>query len=209
MTLKVVPINTLTASRRKILHAAYKCAAKKGFNNLNVDEIVLKSGVSRKILYSYFNGLENLILELAVSGIYWPTTEELLSNAPTEFPDQPPEEQVGAFFVALRRTLETRPDTLRLLAWEMIERTQLSELLEDIRIKTALEFFEHLTPEVPDDGDLAAAVALLGGGISYLAIRSLNTKTFGGVSLQDEIGWERLEKATTLMLKGLLFPEQT
>ena len=96
MTLKVVPINTLTATRRKILHAAYKCAAKRGFNNLDVDEIVLKAGVSRKILYRYFNGLENLMSELAVSGMYWPTTEELLSNAPVEFPEIEPEKQETA-----------------------------------------------------------------------------------------------------------------
>ncbi|WP_432738491.1 TetR/AcrR family transcriptional regulator [Maridesulfovibrio sp. FT414] len=206
MTLKVVPINTITATRRKILHAAYKCAAKNGFNRLDVEEVVQRAGVSRKILYSYFNGLENLMIELGCSGIYWPTTEELLANAPAQFPDLPPEEQVGAFFSALRRTLETRPDTLKLLAWEMLERTPLSEVLEDIRIRTALEFFEHLTPDVPDDADLAAAVALLGGGISYLAIRALTTRHFGGVSLQEEIGWERMEKTMNQMLKGLLFP---
>ncbi|HAS89289.1 MAG TPA: TetR/AcrR family transcriptional regulator [Desulfovibrio sp.] len=206
MTLKVVPINTLTATRRKILHAAYKCAAKTGFNNLDVDEITLRAGVSRKTLYSYFNGLENLMSELAVSGIYWPTTEELLANAPSEFPEIEPEKQVAAFFTSLRRTLETRPDTLRLLAWEMLERTTLSELLEDVRVRTALEFFEHMTPDVPDDVDLAAAVAILGGAISYLSIRSLNTKHFGGVSLQDEVGWDRMEAAMQDMLRGLLCP---
>ncbi|WP_027720549.1 TetR/AcrR family transcriptional regulator [Maridesulfovibrio zosterae] len=205
MTLKVVPINTLTATRRKILHAAYKCAAKYGFNKLNIDEIALKAGVSRKILYSYFNGLENMMAELGGSGIYWPTTEELLANAPSEFPDIEPEKQVGAFFIALRRTLETRPDTLRLLTWEMLERGPVSDELEDVRVRTALEFFEHMNQDVPDDVDLAAAVALLGGGISYLAIRSLNTKTFGGVSLQDEVGWNRMEKAMHQMLRGLLY----
>lgn len=209
MTLKVVPINTLTATRRKILHAAYKCTAKCGFNNLDVDEVVLKAGVSRKILYNYFNGLENMMSELGGSGIYWPTTEELLANAPSEFPDIEPEKQVGAFFVALRRTLDTRPDTLRMLAWEMLERTPVSEELEDVRVRTALEFFEHMNPDVPDHVDLAAAVALLGGGISYLAIRSLNTKTFGGVSLQDEIGWDRMEQAMYQMLKGMLYPERS
>ncbi len=209
MSLKVVPINTLTATRRKILHAAYKCAAQNGFNRLDVDEIEQRSGVSRKILYSYFNGLENMMIELGSSGIYWPTTEELLANAPSQFPDLTPEKQIGAFFTALRRTLETRPDTLRLLAWEMIERTALSEALEDIRVRTALEFFEHMTPEVPDNVDLPAAVALLGGGISYLLIRSLTTKHFGGVSLHEEIGWERMENTMNQMLKGLLFPCDT
>ncbi|CCO22877.1 TetR/AcrR family transcriptional regulator [Maridesulfovibrio hydrothermalis] len=208
MTLKVVPINTLTATRRKILHAAYKCVSKTGFEKLDVDNIALKAGVSRKVLYSYFNGLENLMAELGGSGIYWPSTEELLANAPPEFPDIKPEKQVGSFFIALRRTLETRPDTLRILAWEMLERSPVSEELEDIRVRTALEFFEHLNPDVPDDVDLAAAVAILGGAISYLAIRSLNTKTFGGVSLQDEIGWERMEHAMNQMLKGLLFPDK-
>ncbi|WP_320171405.1 TetR/AcrR family transcriptional regulator [Maridesulfovibrio sp.] len=206
MTLKVVPINTITATRRKILLAAYRCAAEKGFTKLDVDEIVQRAGVSRKILYSYFNGLENLLTELGASGIYWPTTEELLSNAPSRYPDLPPEEQIGAFFTALRRTLETRPDTLKLLAWEMVERTPLSEILEDIRVRTALEFYEHLKQDVPDDVDLPAAVALLGGGISYLAVRSLTSKSYGGVSLQEEIGWERMEQAMHKMLRGLLFP---
>ena len=88
----------------------------------------------------------------------------------------------------------------------MLERTQLSDLLEDVRVRTALEFFEHMTPDVPDDVDLAAAVAILGGAISYLSIRSLNTKHYGGVSLQDEVGWDRMEKAMGDMLRGLLCP---
>lgn len=96
-----------------------------------------------------------------------------------------------------------------MLAWEMLERSPVSEELEDVRVRTALEFFEHMNQDVPDHVDLAAAVALLGGGISYLAIRSLNTKTFGGVSLQDEIGWDRMEQAMYQMLKGLLYPDRT
>ncbi|SDK42213.1 transcriptional regulator, TetR family [Maridesulfovibrio ferrireducens] len=206
MPFKLVPINTLTATRKKILHATYKCLAQTGFNNLTADEIALRSGISRKVIFHYYKGIENILSDLAESSFYWPSTEELLANTPDEFPDICPEKQVGAFFLSLRKELEERPETLRILAWEMLERSALSEELEDVRVRTALEFFEHLGPDVPDEVDLAAAVALLGGGISYLAIRSLNTKTYGGVSLQDEIGWERLEHAMHCMLKGLLFP---
>ncbi len=205
MTLKIVPINSQSDTRNKILHAAYKCLAQIGFNRLTPDEIALRSGVSRKVIFHYYKGLENLLSDLGESGFYWPTTDELLANTPDEFPDMDPEKQVGAFFLSLRKELEERPETLRIMAWEMLERSALSEELEDVRVRTALEFFEHLGDDVPDDVDLAAAVALMGGGITYLAIRSLNTKTYGGVSLQDEVGWERLEHAMHRMLKGLLF----
>ncbi|WP_291330129.1 TetR/AcrR family transcriptional regulator [Desulfovibrio sp. UCD-KL4C] len=207
MGLKLVPINTLTDTRKKILHAAYKCLAQTGFTRLTVDEIALRAGISRKIIFHNYKGLKNLLSDLGESSFYWPSTEELLANAPEDFPNICPEKQVGAYFLSLRKELEERPETLRIMAWEMLERSDLSEELEDVRVRTALEFFENLGPDVPDEVDLAAAIALVGGGISYLAIRSLNTKTYGGVSLQDEIGWERLEHAMHCMLKGLLFPQ--
>lgn len=206
MSLKVVSIDSISSTRRQLLKAAYKTLARKGFVHLSPDDVALEAGVSRKVLFRHFRGMDNLITELGESGIYWPLAPELLSLAPEGFPDLPPEKQVGAFFTSMRKALDIRPETLRILGWEMLERSALSEELEYIRVRTALEFFEHLGPEVPDEVDLAAAVALLGGGVNYLAIRSLNTKTFGGIELQTDRGWARLEKTMHKMLSGLLSP---
>jgi AcrR family transcriptional regulator len=206
MSLKVVSINSLSSTRDNILKAAYKTLACKGFINFSPDDVADEAGVTRKALFRQFHGMRNLIKELGDSGIYWPLTSELISLAPKKFPEIAPEDQIGAFFSSMRKALFIRPETLRILGWEIMERSALSEELENIRERTALEFFEHLKPDVPDDIDLGAAVALIGSGFNYLAIRSLNTRTFGGIELQTDEGWERIERTMKVMLRGLLFP---
>lgn len=208
MSLKIVSINSVGSTRRQILKAAYKTLACKGFVNLSPEDIASEAGISRKVLFHHFQGIDSIISELGESGIYWPLTPEIISLTPEGFPNLPPEQQIGAFFTSMRKALKVRPETLRILGWEMLERSNLSEELENIRERTALEFFEHLKPNVPDKADLIAAVALIGGGVNYLAIRSLNTNTFGGIELQSDSGWKRIEETIHKMLHGLLFPDK-
>lgn len=208
MSLKVISIDSIKDTRQELLKASYKVLACKGFINFSPDDVADEAGVTRKVLFHRFKGMIHLVSALGNSGIYWPLTPELLSYAPKDFPDIPPEEQVAAFFSSMRKALYTRPETLRILGWEMLERSALSEELEKIRERTALEFFENLRPDVPSDVDLSAAVALIGSGVNYLAIRSLNTRSFGGIELQDEESWSRIEETTKAMLKGVLFPDK-
>ena len=97
-----------------------------------------------------------------------------------------------------------RPQTLEILAWEAIERNELTRELEDIRAKTALEFFELMEEDPPEEVDLTALVIFMAGAVNFLAVRSRIHRTLGGVDLHSVHGWKRIEETMDKLLEGIL-----
>ena len=206
---KVIPINTHEQVRAKLIAAAGSLLARAGFSRCNEDQVAHEAGLKRINIFRYFGGLPGLVSAFGESGQFWPTTHELLQETTENFPKLTPEEQMSAFFKSLLVCLRRRPQTLDILAWEALERNELSRRLEDVRVRTALEYFENLHGEIPEDIDLSAIVALLAGAVFFLSVQSRNMRTFGGIDLQSEAGWKRIEQAIELLMRGSLSKEGT
>ena len=115
---------------------------------------------------------------------------------------------MATFFKRYLQAILRRPDTLEILAWEAIERNELTRCLEDVRAKTALEFFELMKPDPPDDIDLTALVIIMAGAVNFLAVRSRIHRTLGGVDLQTPEGWMRIEDTIDKMMASALSGKQ-
>ncbi|RPI74989.1 MAG: hypothetical protein EHM45_16255 [Desulfobacteraceae bacterium] len=101
------------------------------------------------------------------------------------------------------KALKKRPLTQAIMAWEMVERNELTAELEIIRENNTLQLFNLLATEGMERQDIQALSALIGAGISYLVIRSDKIKSYGGIDLQSNQGWERLEAAIDAIIKGI------
>lgn len=203
---KVISINHKKLVKNKLVSAVGPVLAKAGFNRLDENLVAQAAGVKRINIFRYFGGLPGLISAFGQSKLFWPSVEELMQVTPANFKNLPLDQQMASFFKSMLITLRRRPMTLDILAWEDLERNELSKRLEDIRVRTALEYFENLNGEISDEIDLSAIVALLAGAVFFLAIQSRNNKTFGGIDLESEAGWQRIEKAIDILLHGSLNP---
>ena len=201
---KVIPIDTRDRIKNRLILVVGPLLARVGFQRINEDLVARESGLKRINIFRLFGGLPGLVSAFGDSGRFWPSTRELLQETDEGFTDVPPEQQMAAFFKSLLICLRRRPQTLDILAWEILERNELSKLLEDIRVRTSLEYFENLHGEIPEEIDLSAVVALLAGAVFFLSVQSRNTKTFGGIDLQSEAGWRRIEQAIELLMRGSL-----
>ena len=86
----------------------------------------------------------------------------------------------------------------------MIEPNGLTEELERIREEGIMEFFKMFFTKEEINFDLQAVIMLLGAGISYLVIRSNHIDVFGGLELNSDEGWKRMEKAFENITHGIL-----
>ncbi len=200
----VIPIDHKKLVQSKLISAVGPVVARVGFARLDEARIAQEAGVKTSNITRFFGGLPGLMSAFGESGLFWPTVEELMQETPREFPMLSPDQQVAAFFKSMLSCLRRRPVSLDILAWAALERNDLSRRLEDVQVRTALEYFEHLHGEISDDIDLSAIVALLAGAVHFLAIRSRNTRTFGGIDLESEAGWRRIEKAIEILMNGSL-----
>ena len=202
-----MPLNNDEPGRRdrtkaKLIHAVGKVLAREGFKGLGVNKVARAAGVDKVLMYRYFGSLGELIGAYSRTVDFWPSVEELIGPDPGRVKKLPPDQQVAEFFKSFMAALRKRPLTQDILAWELLERNELTRQLEEVRIRTILEYFEYLD-EIPDDENLTAIVVLMGGAISHLIIRSRVNRSFGGIDLESEKGWESIDRAIDLLLKGV------
>lgn len=201
---KIIPIGKPRTVRQRLLEALGDLLAKEGFDGLTLDAVAKAAGLERTVVLRHFQDLDDMVTAFGQSATFWPTVAELREDVGDRFAFMPPKAQLAHFFKATIRGLLARPRTLDILAWELMCRNRFTRLLEYPRVRAALEFFESVTGDVPESLDLTAVVAVLGGAVMFLSVRSRQSGVFGGLNLYDDADRERVDRVLDLMLAGIL-----
>ncbi|PCF93913.1 TetR/AcrR family transcriptional regulator [Vreelandella nigrificans] len=67
-------------SEQRLIRALGDIVAKQGFKGLGVDAVARTAGVDKVLIYSYFDGLPNLLKAYGESGDFWPVITEVLDG---------------------------------------------------------------------------------------------------------------------------------
>jgi len=201
---KVIPIRNKEMTQERLIKAVGKVMAEVGFQRLGVNLVAREAGVDKKLIYRYFHGLQGLVAAYGETVEFWPTAEELMRDDLERIREMVPHQLMALFFKRYLHAILRRPQTLEILAWEAIERNELTRGLEEVRAKTALEFFELMREDPPEHVDLTALVIVMAGAVNFLAVRSRIHRSLGGVDLQSDAGWGRIEGTIDLILERTL-----
>jgi len=191
------------ATRARLIGAVGTLLARDGFKGLGVNAVAREAGVDKVLIYRYFGGLPELIVAFGRDGNFWPSIKELAGGDVEVYSRLPVTEQLSQLSRNFMNAIRTRPITQEILAWEMVERNELTAELETIRENTMMNFFDMFFPATDTGPDIAAMGAIIGAGISYLVSRSRQISIYNGVNLDTETGWRRLEQAMDTMIRGL------
>jgi AcrR family transcriptional regulator len=189
-------------TRARLIEAVGTLLAREGFTGLGVNAVAREAGVDKVLIYRYFGGLPELIIAFGREGNFWPTIKELAGGDVVAFGQLPLAEQLSRLGKNFMAAIRTRPLTQEILAWEMIERNELTVELEAIRENTMMNFFEMFFHSANKGPDIAAMGAIIGAGISYLVSRGRKIRFYNGIDLDSEAGWQRLEGAIDTMIRG-------
>lgn len=202
---KVIPIGRPQSTRERFIEAVGATLAAHGFSGLTPDNVALRAGLRKEFIRRIFGTFAGLVTAYGRSHLFWPSALELMADRQDQLRALPPERQMAWFFKEYYRALRRRPETVRILAWELHEGPhRYTPLLEYPRVRCALEFFELLREDTPDDVDLSAIVVVLAGAVHHLLVMSLTRRHFGGVDLNSEQGRSRIEQAIDLLLHQAL-----
>jgi AcrR family transcriptional regulator len=185
-------------TKDRIIDAVGRLLADGGVRKLGVNAVARQAGVDKVLIYRYFGGMPELLRAFGMSGDFWPTLEELTGGDMEGLRKKPIPEAAATVLRNFARALRSRPLTGEILAWETVERNELTEVLETVREESAVRLLDELSPVAKESGaDLAAITGLLGAAIMYLVVRSRHVKVFNAVDIGSEEGWRRLEAAIT------------
>jgi AcrR family transcriptional regulator len=190
------------ATRRRIISAVGELLAAKGFRAVGVNAIARRARADKALIYRYFGGLQGLLAAYAEEGDFWWKVEDLIGA------HLPPPQQdtlsgwIGLIFRRHVEALRARPATIEIMAWETIERNELTAALSEVRETRSLTVMKVLLDRFPiSEGiDIAAIGALFGAATNYLLIRARATRIFQSVDLGKPSEWERLFGAIERMV---------
>jgi AcrR family transcriptional regulator len=188
------------ATEERILAAVGQVLAREGFGALGINAIAREAGVDKVLIYRYFGGLPELLRQWGASGRFWPTMDELLGNDRQAVLALPLAERYALFFDRFIDALRARPLTLEILAAEIVERNELTAILE-----TEREQWGSQAEALFGGDDLARAPQLRGitlllvAGVMYLLVRARKIRIFGAIDLHTDAGWSTLKAAVAGM----------
>jgi len=201
---QVIPIHQKETTEDKLIVSVGRLLARSGFDGFDADAVATEAGVDRSVIFRTYGGLAGLVAAFGETREFWPDLEELKGQAEKPLDAMSPGEVMAAFFKALLTSLLKRPQTLEIMAWEGIARSKYSRILEQKRVRTSLEFFEHMKQDPPPDVDLTALVALIAAGALGMATRSRVNRYFGGIDLHSDKGWARMGKTLDQLFATIL-----
>jgi AcrR family transcriptional regulator len=189
----------------RILAAVGEVLARDGFGRLGVNAIAKQAGVDKVLIYRYFGGLPELLERWGRSGQFWPSVDEVLGAQPQAYLALPAAERYTRFLDCFIDGLRARPLTLEILAAEVVERNELTAILEAQREQWGEQAARLLGGnDFAQRPELLDLTLLIVAGIQHLLVRGRKIRVFGGIDLQSDAGWARLKAALAHMARELL-----
>lgn len=200
----VPPARNREETRKRLIAAVGELLAEKGFTGLGINAVARHAGLDKVLIYRYFGGMPGLIKAFGQEGDFWPGIEELAGGDIESFRRLSLEDKLTGLGRNFLRGIRKRPLTLEVMAWEMVQRNDLTEELEIIRETRMLRFAEMFIPTEGARVDLMSVIGVIGAGISYLVCRARRVRWYNGIDLHDETGWQRIETGIQQIVKAII-----
>jgi len=197
---KIIALRDGEQRRERLVAAVGPVLVETGYAGLDMDAVCRHARVPRHLAYAWFMGLENLVQVWAETADHWPELEEMIGPDGAWLRGLDLGGKLSLMYSNYIAALRRRPRTLEILARENVERTALTRIAEEVRVRRSLELFEHVTDEFPEDIDMSALVALMAAAVMSLAVKSRRCKSFGGVDLHSDKGWQRFQRTIEALL---------
>jgi AcrR family transcriptional regulator len=196
------------ATEARLLKAVETVLTREGFSGLGVNAVAREATIDKVLIYRYFDGMPGLLRAFAHSDAFWPTVEEILGEGSSDLSKMPLADRWSAGLVRYARALRRRPIVREILAWEQVEKNELTEIL---RLRRE-EWFETLRERLPRDDDLTDAdtvstVFLIATAIHYLIARSRLHGDFNGLGIESDADWVHVEQTIHTMCSRTLRPK--
>ncbi|WP_288206291.1 TetR/AcrR family transcriptional regulator [uncultured Parabacteroides sp.] len=171
-----------------LLNAVNTLIEDEGFENLGVNAVAAKAGVSKMLIYRYFDSLDGLIAAYIQKYDYWINLE----------PELPDTEHLGDFIKELFRNqirmLRNDYTLRRLYRWELSAKNKVIKELRERREAKGMWLVgavSRLTNRL--ESEISIMATILSASISYLVLLEETCPVYNGIKLQSEDGWEQLE----------------
>lgn len=187
-------------TEQAILKALGDQLSEGGMTTVGVNAVAKRAGVSKELIYRYFDGMPGLMLAWMQGRDFWSSKAGMLASDDTSALS--PSQLIREMLHEQEAVLARDPALAAVRRWELIERNEVSEKLSNRREAMARTFIDRLDG-LTDEVDVPGIVSVLLAGVLYLSLRAKTEEVFLGVPLRTEEGWDRIWQAIDKLLAAL------
>ncbi len=174
-------------TEKRLLDAIGKMIAENGFEKIGINAVAAQSGVSKILIYRYFESVEGLMAAYIKQHDFW-------INFPLEIPSR---EGLSSFLKTMfhQQIEQLRSDqTLkRLYRWELSSNNEMIDTLRRQREETGLLIIGAVSKLTGHKKkEVAAMATILSASISYLVMLEDFCPRYNGIPLGENDGWKQI-----------------
>lgn len=190
-------------TKAKLVEAVGEIIRTDGYTKLGVNHIATTAGVSKKLIYRYFETPEKLIETYVRNKDYWMAFDHLAKELAEKHQDDKGREFIPTVLKNLYEHMYEVPETQKIILWEISEPSKLMREICSNREKFGSEIFAMTDAFFENTSvDIRGICALLLGGIYYQILHSNATGgTFCDIGTNLEVRKERLFKSLENIIK--------
>lgn len=186
-------------TEEKLRRAVEELLVEGGFAALTPSAVGRRAGVDKMLIYRYFGDLPGLVRSIANAPDFFPSFEDWCGAEPSILMALPPSERAATMLQRYAQVLIAKPVVLELMVWELVERNDLTAIMEEAREQLGLRLMAEMFPDAADPERLQAVSVLLTAGLSYLALRRRKIRWYGGIDLKSDEGWRQIADAAAAL----------
>lgn len=187
----VTRVQRRQATENALLDALEVVLVRDGIRSLTLNAVVEEAGVSKPLLYRYFNDLPGLLSAWAERRAFEPRgagardAQEQRSTDRKAFM-----QQVAADLTASGDFLRNHPVMLECMAEELTAQSELSDAFAEARRRQSAPFVRAMLSDPRyREPAVRGRILILNAAVSYLAMRAQRAPNFMGLRLDTEEGW--------------------
>jgi len=193
-------IRNTERSKEKFLSAVGKILKTKGYAGLKINDIAKVAGVDKKMIYTYFGGLDGLIDEYIRTQDFWSNVHADMASEPIDDGGKTFTKEV---FLSQFDYLSKNKELQKVLLWRLSEERKSLRKLTDEQEENGEKLFSQITdPHFGEHAEKFRAVsAVLVAGMYYLNMYAEhNGSVFSGIDLKTDDGRKAIKDAVSFLI---------
>lgn len=186
------------ATEKRLLDTIGQMIIEQGFEKIGINAVSAQSGVSKILIYRYFNSLDGLIAAYIRKHDFWLNTSFEFSDTVQMLPT------IKEMFYKHIERLRIDPVLRKLYRWELSCNNDIIKSLREQREKVGMNLIEQVcTLSGRPKQEIAVLSAIITTSTTYLAMLGDYCPVFNGISIDDDNGWKQIYKEVVNLLDKL------
>lgn len=186
------------ATEKRLLDAVGQMIAEQGFEQIGINAVSARSGVSKILIYRYFGSLEGLIAAYIRKHDFWLNASFDFSDSAQLLPC------VKALFREQIGRLRTDPVLRKLYRWELSCNNDMIAALRRQREEVGMNLIGQVCASTGrSQQEVAVWSALITASVTYLAMLGDYCPVFNGMDIDKDSGWEQICRELERLLDRL------